>query len=256
MPLDLTHPWFADGRYLEEPAGIVADLLQDHNATAADVAVLFAGTQPGHADGITQETVALWLVSQGQGEHASAVNAQCIREYNEGGTRYWDVSAAVSKNPFVHFDYVHAVREMKRRVLSLPWAADVRVMREVARGRKVRVIHDALDTMSFTGMRGTLEGLPIGVEIDGKEYPILPGCVPNISTQDGVIVVTVELAAAQLITPEPPHPPPFRSGRGGRVSIDGGPTFDVGEWRVEPMSPAQIPGLTPSPHLPTPNDLA
>lgn len=76
MTLAVDSPWIASARAEGVPDAVLADWLYDQGATAADLALLLAGTPPGHVDGITRECLALWLERHGRVEQARAVRAE------------------------------------------------------------------------------------------------------------------------------------------------------------------------------------
>ncbi len=75
MTIPLDHPiiraFIADAAHAP-----LADWLGEQGCTASDLAILYAGTAPEHADGISREALALWLAEwAGQREQAAAVRA-------------------------------------------------------------------------------------------------------------------------------------------------------------------------------------
>ncbi len=57
----LSDPWLSDALLNKAPATMVVDWLQDHDATVADIAQLYAGTQPTHVDGLPRDLLLYWI---------------------------------------------------------------------------------------------------------------------------------------------------------------------------------------------------
>ena len=168
--LNLSDPMLAPDAVRDQPANAVADWLTDHEATAADLAVLFAGTGPEHADGIGVDVLMHWLRAHGQTVQADLVRyekpARWFLESDNGVPHYrfgptghgqaWATvegrlslpvwlqkkSGLVSEAVAVEEQSLRsaekelnllsrAVRDHKRRVLALPWTKNVVVVRRV-----------------------------------------------------------------------------------------------------------------------------
>lgn len=135
------------GEAPDATAAALCDWLQDEGADLANLCWLYAGTPPEHLDGIPGAVLALWLECHGDREGAAAVRrgrvevrAASPRTYHvrlcRPATGEWEVFCVGGGDDVPARRWqeraraeADARRELKRRVLSLPAFAEVRVTR-------------------------------------------------------------------------------------------------------------------------------
>ena len=228
----------------------LVDYALDHDFTAADMAVMFAGTAPGHLDGLPQVWLAQWLDLLGKGDDVLSV--QCIEiggfEQKSGAVAVWGFNALAAlfkdrferqhggtyiedepgqlraaamrawsdEEPFptgawseardVMWECIAIVRrDMKRCVLSLPWADGVRIMQRA-------VLQEAPD---WSWDDGTAERDPRGARVRKKlrergfrldlnvDGAMVRPITAHWDRDENGWAYTQTIHAVDLITPEP-----------------------------------------------------
>lgn len=214
MPLTLDNPQIRGFlRELAESPGdsatvrALVDWLQEQDATIADMAVLYAGAPPHHEDGIPHAAIGLWLQCRG-GPHAEdgADVARCkvvalgsaahyrVYRYEPDGSRVFHCFGGGAGHAALRRDVAEAGREVRRQVLSLPWAEGVLVRREALLPR-AELARAGNETDAVWGQWAAF--VRAGIRRDVPYHSAwLPGEDACRYWQD--------LTAPQLVWPEPP----------------------------------------------------
>ncbi len=207
----------------EAPADVasamaLADWLSERDATAGEVALLYAGTPPEHKDGIGLRCLALWLYDcQHRHEEGRAIGDWMVVPvaasghccvWQDGWSKWFDAPTGARTTR------VAAERDLKRRVLSLPWAKDVQVIRQASISRRLwqdaRLTAELLSSPYILSPVSQVSGLQRKRQMIADELlraHILTGAgVPVHVREDrwyNVVHVSQRLTAPQLIWPEP-----------------------------------------------------
>ncbi len=99
--------------FAEAHALIAVDYLQEHGATLPEVLLAYAGTAPGHVDGLPHEALWEWL-------HRTEPHRWLDEDCPEGGFPYWRWEAVRDRFQAALLTGLAASRrDRKRRVLAL-----------------------------------------------------------------------------------------------------------------------------------------
>lgn len=164
----------------KDALGPLCDCIQDvrhetgHAPSLAEVAMMYAGTPPDHADGLKKEALARILEASGHSGNASDVRTFSMGGIAPSQSAYFLVTPE-GIGQFYHRDIDVVFREMKRRILCLPCFASLSFPTERAIGKSRWLgCKSRDDVLRIAGFTPNMAGIHYGVENISSTGKVLP----------------------------------------------------------------------------------